>query len=452
MKNLTLPRKCFHLANGFWYCGICKRKASNPKKDHLQVPLDHAANYHTMEKCVSAFVGATQEEKEFDLHYLRILGKCSSAVIDRYSEMVAPLRPGSSPLLGNNGDAAHNIGIDDDDDEPRRVRKRFKPAMFKPEGLTIAKNFRQEDGSDRLFFGRVANIPPFSATNPETRIHAQHWRILYDDGDTEDMDRVQVKAALGLAKKLRENGKVTYDWNARDLLPDDPLVSDSDESALSDEMLMAQAPFEARDGLSLDQAEDLHELVAPNAAQNKLSYLVDYFMMARKRKVVNTFIKDRLATEAVVFGANVPEGIRSIAKQLGARKLQSVVRHKCSECDYAWIGPVNPKDYDMDEKCPDCGNPRYFLTATGIKPVSIFWYFGLSNALGMLHSNPLFKAAYKKNLDLTINAYRTSDDARRLNEATGGEAFKPDNAFYVLYADAFLPNDSATQGVTGNVP
>ena len=54
-------------------------------------------------------------------------------------------------------------------------------------------------------------------------------------------------------------------------------------------------------------------------------------------------------------------------------------------------------------------------------------------------------------MDLTINAYRNSNDARRLNDDTGRVAFKPDNAFYVLYADAFQPNDTATQGVTGNV-
>jgi hypothetical protein len=209
------------------------------------------------------------------------------------------------------------------------------------------------------------------------------------------MDRVQVKAALGFAKKLRDNGKVTYDWNERDSQHADHVASDSyEDHALPDEMSMAQAPFEARDGLALDRAEDWVEPVAPNAKQNKLSYLIDYFMMARKRKVVNTFIKDRLAIEAAVFGANVPEGIRSIAKQLGARKLQTVVRHKCAKCDYAWIGPLDPVNYDFGEECPACGNPRYYRTATGIKPVSISWYFGLSNALGILHSNPLFKAAY----------------------------------------------------------
>ena len=61
---------------------------------------------------------------------------------------------------------------------------------------------------------------------------------------------------------------------------------------------------------------------------------------------------------------------------------------------------MDPVDYDLGEKCPDCGNPRYYRTATEIKSVSIFGYFGLSNALGMLHSNPLFKDAYiKKKID-----------------------------------------------------
>ena len=120
---------------------------------------------------------------------------------------------------------------------------------------------------------------------------------------------------------------------------------------------MTNAPFEPRDDdLFLERSEDWNLPVADNASQNKLSYMIDYIMMARKRKVVNTFIKDRLATEAVVFGANVPEGIRGITKELGVRKLQTIIRHKCDKCDYAWIGPVDPADYNLKEMCPDCGN------------------------------------------------------------------------------------------------
>ena len=124
------------------------------------------------------------------------------------------------------------------------------------------------------------------------------------------MDRLQLKAALVLAKKYRDNGKVSYDWNERDLHCNDPAVSESDEDrGLPDEKTIAQALFDARDGLVFDVGEDWNLPVAPNARQSKLSYLADYFMMARKRKVVNTFIKDGLATEAIVFGAHMLEGI-----------------------------------------------------------------------------------------------------------------------------------------------
>jgi len=241
MEDLVrMPRKCFHLANGIWYCAICKRKASNPIKSHMQLPLSHTVAYHTMEKCVTAFVGAKTEDIDFALLYLRSLDNTSLAVIDKYAALVNQLRP-PQLALGTIGNDVHiDIESSSDDEEVRRARKRFRPAKFKPEDLTIAKMFRHADGSDIPFLGRVANIPPFSATNPETRIHAQHWRIVYDDGDTEDMDHLQIKAVFVLAKTYRDNEKVSYDWNERDLHCNDPRVSDSDEDrVLPDEKSIA---------------------------------------------------------------------------------------------------------------------------------------------------------------------------------------------------------------------
>ena len=98
--------------------------------------------------------------------------------------------------------------VDIVEEPPPGVRKRSQPTMLKPEGLIFAKEFRKEDGNDSVFFERVGSIPPLFAKNPKTRIHAQHWRILYNDGDTDDIDRLQVKATLGLAKKLRDHGNV----------------------------------------------------------------------------------------------------------------------------------------------------------------------------------------------------------------------------------------------------
>ena len=170
-----------------------------------------------------------------------------------------------------------------------------------------------------------------------------------------------------LAHKLRNKGIINIEWNGTE--PDYEKVEASNsivDDAYVDEIGLPKAPFEDRDLLVLDRAEDWNKTVAPNAKQNILSYMVDYVMMARKRKVVNTFIQDRIATETAVFGANVPEKIRSLARQLGARKMQSVVRHTCDKCDYAWLGPVDPADFNLNEKCPDCGNARYIKTSTSI--------------------------------------------------------------------------------------
>ena len=122
-----------------------------------------------MEICVSAFVGATEEQIDGALLYLKNLGTTSPAIIARYAEIIAPLRPCPLPILGASGSNGGSVTIHDVGDKPR-VGKRVRP-IFKPEGLTIAKYFRQADGKDHLYFGHVADIPPFSATNRETKIY-----------------------------------------------------------------------------------------------------------------------------------------------------------------------------------------------------------------------------------------------------------------------------------------
>jgi hypothetical protein len=69
-----------------------------------------------------------------------------------------------------------------------------------------------------------------------------------------------------------------------------------------------------------------------------------------------------------------------------------------------------------------------------------------------MHNTTCFRAAFKKNVDLTINSYRNSPDGRRLNEATRGEAFAEDNGLYVCFADGFRPHESSHQGLTGMHP
>ena len=127
----------------------------------MQLPLSHAVAYHTMEKCVTAFVGATTEDIDFALLYLRNLGNTSLAVIDRYAALVTPLRPPQLALGTIGNDADIDIESSSDDEEVRRARKRFRPAKFKSEGLTIAKMFRHADGRNIQIFFASRTYHPF---------------------------------------------------------------------------------------------------------------------------------------------------------------------------------------------------------------------------------------------------------------------------------------------------
>ena len=109
-------------------------------------------------------------------------------------------------------------------------------------------------------------------------------------------------------------------------------------------------------------------------------------------------------------------------------------------------------DFHISEVCPYYGGPRYCQTLTGIKPRSTFFYFGVAHAISAMHNTPCFRAAFKKNEDLTIISYRNSPDGRRLHKATRGEAFAEDNGSYLYFADGFRPHESSHQGLKGMHP
>ena len=67
-----------------------------------------------------------------------------------------------------------------------------------------------------------------------------------------------------------------------------------------------------------------------------------------------------------------------------------------------------------------------------------------------MHRNPTFRSKWKKDLDISLNAYRKSPDAVRLQEATNGEALAVDNGLYISMADGFQTHESKTQSVTGD--
>ena len=91
----------------------------------------------------------------------------------------------------------------------------------------------------------------------------------------------------------------------------------------------------------LDPRFRLLDTLTPNAAQNRLIYLVELLLDKYTMGISNEALKTRLRKESAAFGAlGMPTDARGIGRFLGSRKLLEVTRHRCinDECSYAWIG------------------------------------------------------------------------------------------------------------------
>jgi hypothetical protein len=131
--------------------------------------------------------------------------------------------------------------------------------------------------------------------------------------------------------------------------------------------------------------------------------------------------------------------------------MAEIRRHHCgnTECSYAWVGAVASSNFNPEDMCPNCGTPRYEHVGSILKPQRVLYYFGAKQVVESLHMNPVFRAKWKKNMDITLNAYRSSPDAYRLGEATCGEALTECNGLYISMADGFQSHNSKTQSITG---
>jgi hypothetical protein len=142
---------------------------------------------------------------------------------------------------------------------------------------------------------------------------------------------------------------------------------------------------------------------------------------------------------------------RGIGKFLVARSIQDVTHHLCGDSKYsnAWIGAVTEANYDSSDVCPNYGTPRYLLVRGRLKPQRLFDYFEAAQNIEALHRHPTFRAEWKKELCISMNAYRKSLVATRLQATTNGEVLVADNGLYISMVD-FETHDSKTQSVTSD--
>jgi hypothetical protein len=327
---------------------------------------------------------------------------------------------------------------------PPRARAANEFAVAELCGMRVAKDF-----SGEIYFGTVVEKikgAVLAAPNAKgIRLWEAVWKIEYDDGDVEQQNRFEI---IALIKNYRRHRQADNRIGLNNAVNIEEVNEDVDEEADS-------APEHGILGTGtnfLDPRYNLLELLTPTATQNRLSYLVELVLDKAQKQISNEAVKVRLRKDASAFGAKgMPGDVRAISRYLGARTVAEVTRHLCgnSECSYAWIGAVSPSEFDSTDVCPDCGTPRYSREGAQLKPQRKFYYFGAAQAIEALHRHPVFRKNWKKNVDISLNAYRSSPDAKRLDRATFGEALAPENGLYISMADGFQSHKSKTQSITG---
>ena len=427
-----------------WICKICGEIA-NHKKGHSETLWKNARYYHTVTRCAQGLKGkpkdlqneaAKRVQQEARACYAEFIscitnvgthgngGKIDirasgSGGVEAPSRSRSPLRQFKGNVIGKDNDVTNDAYL----------------------GKRIAKLF---DG--KVYYGTVTekNRGAVLAKQPDGSTQWQAvWKVVFDDADSEEMNRLEIMSAMEL---YRING-------SKDLQKPQAVDNrDVDDDISVGEDGLPDHGFPSSENDFLDPRFCLLDLLTPTATQNRLSYLVELLIDKYKKRISNEAVKERLRKDAAAFGAeNMPTDVRAIGRFLGARSLQEVTRHRCGgdDCSYAWIGVIDESQYDFNDVCPECGYPRYVLDRGKLRPHRVFYYFGAAHAIEAMHRHPLFKAEWKENMDISLNAYRSSPDAVRLNAATRNQALASENGLYISMADGFQSHISSTQSITG---
>eukprot|EP00873_Tetraselmis_striata_P033378 jgi/Tetstr1/453642/TSEL_040598.t1 len=159
-------------------------------------------------------------------------------------------------------------------------------------------------------------------------------------------------------------------------------------------------------------------------------------------------------------GMAVPRSHKAMRKFLRVPDTSRYVRHMCPKGCVAFSGaPGKAAEWANlpDQHCPECNADRFIRTPQSLKLTAArVWYvLSVVDIIKGWFRDPVWYACWKKGADVSINAFRASSEAERMNEGghgTGlaaGDFLHADNGIYTLTDDGFLSHLRATQSVTG---
>eukprot|EP00873_Tetraselmis_striata_P011395 jgi/Tetstr1/431659/TSEL_021188.t1 len=246
---------------------------------------------------------------------------------------------------------------------------------------------------------------------------ATQWRAVFEDGDTVDLLRSEVVEAMAAAQ---EHPRVDADGEAR-----------------------------------LEEEEEAHlraweSAAVPGSETNALTFAVMKCSAQVKSNNSNNsddsewqLLHDIMPAGFTWGGMAVPRSHKAMRKFLRVPDTSRYVRHMCPKGCVAFSGaPGKAAEWANlpDQHCPECNADRFIRTPQSLKLTAArVWYvLSVVDIIKGWFRDPVWYACWKKGTDVSINAFRASSEAERLNEGghgTGlaaGDFLHADNGIYTL--------------------
>eukprot|EP00873_Tetraselmis_striata_P015580 jgi/Tetstr1/435844/TSEL_024732.t1 len=275
-----------------------------------------------------------------------------------------------------------------------------------------------------------------------------------EDGDTVDLLRSEVVEAMAAAQK---HPHVDADGEARLVT----VPEGDDQSSESEEEGWEGGGDAAGAGWTSDEKEEEEEAHlrawefadVPGSDTNALTFAVMKCSAQVKSKNYNDSadsewqpLHDIMPAGFTWGGMAVPRSHKAMRKFLRGCVAFSGAPGKAG----GWANLP-------DQHCPECNADRFIRMPQPLKLTAArVWYvLSVADIIKGWFRDPVWYACWKKGTDVSINAFRASSEAERLNEGghgTGlaaGDFLHADNGIYTLTDDGFLSHLRTTQSVTG---
>ena len=307
------------------------------------------------------------------------------------------------------------------------------------------------------------------------------WRVQFEDGEKYDLNYDQVllriimfakeppRDALGNLKRIeipRDRGEEGRPGalKGRKQQSQDPaeanIETDSDEGTEGMEPSEdgdfdqdgdddAWTEMQGMETVDADLLEYLRSPVSEGSPVNTLSHIVRT-VDARKGGVTNESIIGCFERERDAFGAeNLPKTWGSLLKKLDVPELSSACRHMCKNGHYVWghLPEAVFKEHEGD-KCPVCGNQRLHKVRGKLKPVRVLYDLGLKSCIADLFLDREWAAAWKQNLDISMNGVYASEHVKLMDRHYGGCVLHENSGLFSMFDDAFTACTNGTNGIT----